>query len=169
MHTYRPIVTKHRLRRDILWALAMLSWLWAVLFGNLTPSLRQLAQRIEAFSLDNLARLVRDLLIVRALHIAGPPPRRGRLHYWRYGRSLRRRHFVRSLLGAKLRRQFRHKDLATRIAQLIALLRHLDTHAAQLARRMRRLYRIWRTTPPIAPCALLLAPPALSPAACDSS
>lgn len=169
MQTYRPIVTKHRLRRDALWALAMLSWLAAVLFGALTPSLRQLAQRCDALSLRALTRLVRDLLIVRALHIAGRPPRRGRMHYWRRGRDLRRRHWVRSLLGARLRRRLKHNDLATHIAQLIPVLRNLDAYAARLARRLRRLHRLWRTVPPIAPaeCVRMLA--ATTPALADTS
>jgi hypothetical protein len=82
---------------------------------------------------------------------------------------LRRAHFIRSLLGARLRRQLRHKDFATRIAQLTQLLRNLDQHARRLAQRLRRLRRLWREVPAIAPAALMLGPPAPSPALADSS
>jgi hypothetical protein len=169
MQVYRPIRTQHRVQRHVLWALAMLRWLAAVLFTECPLSFRHL-RRFEETNLLGLERLVGNLVIARALRLVGRPPRRGRLHYWRHGRDLHRRHFRRSLLGARLRRALRHKDIATQIAQLIAVLRNLDDYAAQLAHRLRhKLRRLWRVMAPIAQAAPLLCAPAPAPALADSS
>jgi hypothetical protein len=166
MQAYRPILTRHRLQRLVLWALAMLSWIAAVLAGR-HVNRRHIEQRGD-ISLAWLTRLIVNLLMIRAAHI-GRFKRRGPTRYWRHGRDLRRRHFHRSLLGAKLRRALKHKDLVTHIARLIAVLRDLNTYAAELARNIRRRRRLWHTTPPIAPAIALLGAPAPSPAFSDSS
>jgi hypothetical protein len=168
MQLYRPILTSHCLRRLVLWALTMLAWFAAVFFAKRDIGPRQLRQRGDV-SLEALARMAATLLIIRALHIIGRAPRR-RIHAWRHGRDLRRAHFRRSLLGSKLRRALHHKDAATRITQLISVLRNLDAHAAHLARRIRSgLRRLWRIGPCIAAATDLPAAPRLQPALADSS
>lgn len=168
MQAHRPLLTQHRRQRLVLWALAMLTWVEAVLFGNGNVTWRQLHQRCERLSLHGLARMVLYLIILRASDIAGR--RRRKLRFWKYGRDLRRSHLMRSLVGSKLRRALKHRDLATRIAKLIAALRNLDAHARPLAQRMRRrLTRLWAITPTASPAEALVASPASAPAYPDSS
>jgi hypothetical protein len=165
MKSYRPILKQHRRQRLVLWALTMLHWIAAMLAGcKVSP--RHIAQRGD-ISLAWLTRLVTDLLFIHATHV-GRLRRRG-APYWRHGRDLRRRHFRRSVLGAKLRRALRHKDLVTHIARLVDVLRNLDAYATQLFRNFRRRRRLWSTTPPIAPAETLLGAPAPPPAFSDSS
>jgi hypothetical protein len=166
MKPYRPILTQHRFRRLVLWALTLLHWIAAMLSGaRVTP--RHIAQRGDV-SLAWITSLVTSLIIIRALRLGGFRSRKPR--FWRRGRDLRRAHFRRSLLGATLRRALKHRDLAAHIARLIAVLRDLDKYAAQLVRRLRRMRRyLLRTTPPIAPAALPLGAPAPPPAFADSS
>jgi hypothetical protein len=163
-----PIFTEHRRKRLTLWALTVLGWLMSVLFGERDVSVRHLNQRLHHVFLDQLTGVTIALLVSRALQFAKVRMPR-RLHYWRHGRSLRRAHFMRSFLGAGFRRVLKHRDLKTRIAQLIAVLRDLDAHARRLARRLKQLRRLWRLVPQIAPVALILGPPACSPAFSDSS
>jgi hypothetical protein len=165
MPTHHPILTSHRLQRYILWALAILSWIAGVLGGH-RVSARHRAQR-GAISCAWLTRLVANLLLIRAAHFARF--RRCAPQYWRHGRDLRRSHFHRSLLGGKLRRALRHKDFATHIAQLIAVLRDLDAYAKQLARNSYRRRRLWRRVPAIAPAEIILGASALPPAFANSS
>jgi hypothetical protein len=166
MNPNRPLHTKHRLQRYILWTLAMLQWIAAVLSGR-DVSGRRLAQR-GGVSLAWVTRRVTYLLLIRAGRI-GRFQRRGRIHYWRHGRDLRRRHYLRSLLGAKLRRALKHKDFAKHVANLIDVLRNLDKYAAQLAHNLRRRHRLWRIAPPLAPAAALCGALACAPVFADSS
>lgn len=169
MHSHRPILSQHRLRRLVLWALAMLRWLRAVLFSD-QPLVWRHLRRFEEASLGGLAHLTRHLLIVRALDLAGPPPLRRTFSFWRRGRDMRRAHFWRSALGAKLRRALRSRDPATHMTRLIDVLSNLDTYAVQLARRFRSgLPRLSRTAAPVAPDAMLGALFAYAPDAADSS
>ena len=163
-----PLFTDHRRKRLTLWALTVLGWLMSVLFGDRDVSVRHLKQRLDYVFLDELTDITRALLVSRALQFAKVRMPR-RLHYSKHGRSLRRTHFMRSFLGAHFRRLLAHKDLKTRIAHLIAVLRDLDSHARRLMQRMRRLHSLWRIVPHIAPAALILGPPAPSPAFSDSS
>jgi len=163
-----PIITDLRRKRLTLWALTVLGWLAAVLFGDRDASHRHLAQRLHHICLDQLTRIVFAILVTRALQLVKiHVPHR--VQYWKHGRSLLRPHWRRSLLGARLRRALKHKDLREHIARLTAFLRDLDTHARHLAQRFRKLRRLWRTVPQIAAAALLLGPPAPSPALADSS
>jgi hypothetical protein len=143
MQVYRPILKQHRLQRLVLWALTALSWLADILFTSRPIELRRLRER--CFNLAWFSRFVRSLLLARALNIVAHRSRR-RISFWRYGRYWVPRHFKRSLIGAKLRRMLKHGDLATHIAQLIELLGDLDRYAGQLARRIRRLRRLWPIT-----------------------
>jgi hypothetical protein len=168
MKLHRQILTRRRLQSYILWTLAMLSWFAAVACSNRPIGNRRAEQRGD-ISLAWLARAVSALIMIRALHMIGrtPPPRQ---RYWMRGCDTRPSHFIRSLLGARLRRLLKHKDPATHVAQLISLLRNLDTHAAHLARCMRgRRRRLFRKLPNIAPTVTLIGPPAPSPAFANSS
>jgi len=164
-----PIFTDHRRKRLILWALTVLGWLAAVVFGERAPQPRQMAQRFHHLWLDQLTRTIITLLLSRALQLAKVRlPRR--IMVFKRGRDLRRGHFIRSYLGFRLRRLLTQKDFATRIAQLAALLRDLDTHARYLARRLcGGLRRLWRITPPMAAAVALRGARAPLPALADSS
>jgi hypothetical protein len=163
-----PFFTEHRRKRLTLWALTVLGWLMSVLFGERDVSVRHLQQRLDHVFLDKLTDVTRALLVSRALNFAKVRIR-GRLQYWKHGRSLRRAHFMRSFLGSRFRRLLAHRDLKTRIAQLIAVLRNLDSYARGLMKRMRKLYRLWRIVPRIAPATTLRGAFAPMPALADSS
>lgn len=166
MQTHRPILTQHRLQRLILWALAMLSWIAATLLADHSVNARHRAQRGD-ISFAWLTRLVTNLIFIRATQIGRF--RRRPIIYWRHGRDLRRRHLRRSLLGSRLRRALKRKGAAEQIAQLIAVLRNLDAHAARLAHNVRHRRRLWRNTPAIAPADALRGRVAFAPALADSS
>lgn len=168
MNIHRRHLTQHRFQRLVLWTLAMLSWIAAILSADRFVTARHQRQRFD-LSLPWLTSLVSKLLIVRAAQLARLR-RPKRIRYWRHGRDLHRPHILRSVLGARLRRALRHKDIRTWIANLIAVLRNLDAQAAPLARRLRRgLTRLWRTWTILAPPSPLLGPTAPPPALSDSS
>jgi hypothetical protein len=168
MKLHRPFhSTQHRRQRLVLWALALLSWMGAVLAGK-DASLRQLRQRAERISLDGLTATVVDLMLVRAFELARLRPRK--LRFWRYGRDLRPRHLTRSLLGSRLHRVLKPKDPAMRMANLIAVLRDFDFYAGQLALRMkRRLTRLWPILPAPEPAEPLITLASPAPTFSDSS
>jgi hypothetical protein len=168
MNSHRPLLNQHRVRRLALWTLAVLSWIATMLFSDRAIALRH-AQRFDLISLPWLTKVVAQLLIIRAGQLARLRPHK-RILYWRRGRDLRRAHLFRSTLGSRLRRALRHKDVRVWIANLIAILRTLDTYAAPLAKRLRRrLTRLLRLFPPIAPAQIPLGPSAPPPAFSDSS
>ena len=168
MQHQRRHLTQHRFRRTILWTLALLTWIAAVLTNNRALSARHQRQRFD-IPLPWLTTLVGQLLIIRAGHLARLRlPKR--IRYWRHGRDLHLSHLQRSVLGARVRRTLRHKDIRAWIANLITVLRNLDAHAAPLAQRMRRgLTRLLRNWGPIAPAPLRYGAPAPTPAFSDSS
>jgi hypothetical protein len=130
--------------------LAMLSWIAAVLCEKRSFSARHLRQRGD-MSFPLLSRWVGNLLIAHALHVLPRTPR-ARFLYWRRTFNARPSQFRRSLLGAKLRRVLTHKDPATRVAQLIAVLRNIEEYAVRLAYRIRHcLRRVLRGLLTIAP------------------
>jgi hypothetical protein len=143
----------------------MLRWIAAVLFADKAVTPRQLRARHQRVSLDGLTRLVVQLLLVRSGELAKRKCRR--LRFFLQGRDLKRRHFIRSLLGARLRRALKPRSLAARIDALIHVLRHLDHYARQLAKR--RLTRLWGVKPAHTPAATLLSAPMLALAFSDSS
>ncbi len=168
MQHHRRHVTQHRFRRIILWTLALLTWFAAVLTDTRAVSARHQRQRFD-IPLPWLNTLVGQLLIIRAGQLARLR-RPTRVIYWRRGRDLHLSHLQRSVLGARVRRTLRHKDIRTWIANLITILRNLDAHAAPLAQRMRRgLTRLLRLVPAIAPAVALYGAPASPPAFSDSS
>ena len=148
------LLTPHRRARLIAWALAMLAWVHAVFVADRIMTRRQLRKRGCLLSLDGLARLVTRLILIRAAEIVGPRKPRKRLFRDR-GEDLKRRHFVRSVIGSRLRRAFKHRDVHQRIAILIAALKALDVWAARFAKRLaRRVTKLW----PIAAAAGVGAP-----------
>ena len=160
-----PRIGVQRLKRIALWALLMLSWIAAVL-GGATPKRRHLAQRGDA-RLDEMTRLVRSLVILRAVEIAPPRRTRRTLRFTRPRRQLQG--LVRTCAGSALRRALRARDPLQRVQRLLAALRQRDVLAARLLRRLKRgLTRL----APIAAAArnqtlrTLSAPP---PCAADSS
>jgi hypothetical protein len=167
MQTPRRHLTQHRFRRIILWALAALTWITAILSDNRFVSARHKAQRFD-ISLLWLTHLVGRLLLIRAGQLARI--RRKPLPYWRRGRDLRRTHLFRSVLGANMRRALKHKDARTWIATLITALCDLDTHAAKLVKRLRRgLTRLLRFWTPSIHASAVYGAPASAPALSDSS
>jgi hypothetical protein len=166
MQIRKPLITRHRRQRLVLWALAMLTWIAAVLAGKPT-SARHRHQRGD-IPFEYLTRMVIHLALVRAGEIARLRWRK--LVFFRRGRDLHRRHLLRSVVGSRLRRILRHGDIAQRIATLIAILRDLDTLAQPLAKRLRnkftRLFAILMR--PMSGDAVL-GTPAAPPALSDSS
>jgi hypothetical protein len=142
----------------------MLSWIAAVLFAEKGVTARQARQRYRRVSLDGLTRMVIHLIIVRAGDLAPRRPRK--LRFWKHGRAVRRRHFMRSVAGSRLRRALRHKDPAARIVKLIAALRNLDAYTQLLPGRLTRLWAI-TATPPQAE--ILHGAPAPAPGFANSS
>jgi hypothetical protein len=164
-----PLFTEHRRRRLILWVLTALGWLAEALFGDRDVSARHFNRRLRHVCLEEVTQKVAALLIARALRLANMRTRRRAAH-WRHGRNMRPRHWMRSLLGCRLRRALRHKDIATHIARLVYLLRHFETYARRLAHRMRHgLMRLWRTWSPVDPHDLMPDAMAPLPASSDSS
>jgi hypothetical protein len=169
MKVHRQILSQHRLQRIVLWTLTLLHWIAAVFSSNRPAHARHQSQRGD-YSLAQLSNWIGALLIARAAQMLRTQPRRSRFAYWRRAFNERPTGFNRSLLGSRLRRALKHKDPATHVAQLIAVLRNLDTHAARLAFRARnRLRRLLRAMLAIAPATPLPGAPAPSPALADSS
>ena len=137
------ILNPHRRARLIAWTLAMLAWVHAVFFNDRIMSRRQLRKRGCFLSLDGLARMVTRLILIRAAELLGPRQPRKRMVRVR-GEDLRRRHLVRSVIGSRLRRAFKHRDVRERVAILIAALKTLDLWAARFAKRLaRRVTKLW--------------------------
>ena len=139
-----PIITDHRRKRLTLWALTVLGWLAAVLFGESDAHYRHLPN--ASTSLPRLPRASPSRSWSRA-RCNSPSRAPRRLHYWKHGRSLRRAHFRRSLLGARLRRLAQSQRPGERIAQPHRAPAQLDTHARYLAQRLTKLRRLWRKCP----------------------
>jgi len=162
-------LSRHQRQRLVLWALAMLTWIVSVLFVGKSVTHRQLRQRHRKMSLAGLEWMGIQLLVIRASELSRLR-RRTRFTFVYRGRSLLRRHYYRSLLGARLRRMIKRKDLHGRIIALFDLLRRMDHYAALLGARMkRRLTRIYPIAPGPTFDAPLMPPPAPALACADTS
>jgi hypothetical protein len=140
--TKRPL-PKHRRARLIAWTLAMLAWLASVLFGQVAFAARHERQRGARMSLAGLTRMVKMLIISRAIDLARRRWRASsRAHA---GRPIKApKSALRVMLGARVHRMLARGDVGGRIAVLIHALRHIDAYAALVAKRLRRgLTRIW--------------------------
>ncbi len=143
----------------------MLRWIAAVLFTGKPVTVRQVHMRHKRVSLEGLTRLVVQLLLIRSAELMQRKPKR--LRFFLHGRDLKRRHYIRSLLGAHLRRALKPKSLAARIDALIRVLRDLDLYARHLMKR--RITRLWNVKPAPTPAAAILSAPILALAFTDSS
>lgn len=164
----RPRLSRHRQTRIIAWALAMLLWLHSVLrSAHVRP--RHIRQRGAWLSLDDVARLVTDLIGVRAAALAGNGAPRKRLFRDR-GVDLRPHHYRRSVVGSRLRRALKHRDFDTRVKRLIDALRDLEVFATRLAQRMRRrVTKLWAIPACSGACQPLAAGAAVAVGADDTS
>jgi hypothetical protein len=166
MQIHKRHLTRHRRQRLVLWALAMLTWIASVFAGR--PITSRQAHRRGDVSLDGLTRMVMQLAAIRAGELARL--RRRRPTFFKRGRDLRRRHLRRSVIGSRLRRKLKHKDIATHVATLIAALRDLDAIARPLAQRMRQgLTRLWAVTAKPMLADMILEAPVLPSALVDTS
>jgi len=146
----------------------MLAWIASLLAGVM-PLRRHWRQRCRRISLHRIARTVKQLILLRAAEMNGVRPRR-RIIYFRHGRDLRRRHFIRSLYGSRLRRALRRRDPLAWIAVLTDALRHLDDWARRFAKGLRcGFMRLWPI--PLAPMPATPIPdaPVAALACADSS
>jgi hypothetical protein len=167
MQAPRPILSSHRRQRLVLWALTMLTWI-ASLLGGAMPLRRHLRQRYRKMSLDGIALMIKQLILLRAAEINGR--RKRRLVFSKRGRDLRRRHFMRSIYGAKLRRALKHRDPLQRIAILADALKHLEVLAQCFAKRLRcGFMRLWAIVATPAPAARISDAPVLALTCADSS
>jgi hypothetical protein len=136
----RPL-SKHRRARLIAWTFAMLAWLFQVLCANVVFKPRHERQRATRMSLDRLTRQVELLIISRARDML--PPRRATGRTFR-GRSLTPHSVIRAVIGVRMKRKFKSKDLVERIIALMHALTHIDRYAKLIAKRLRRgLTRRW--------------------------
>ncbi|MGQ0532215.1 MAG: hypothetical protein ACT4OF_05935 [Caulobacteraceae bacterium] len=149
--TPRPL-PKHRRARLIAWALAMLAWMAQVIFAGAAFTKRHERQRGPRMSLDRLTRMVKMLIISRAIDLAGLRWRKRYIRVYR-GRNITPRGSIRAIIGSRVRRHLKRKDKGERIGVLIHAIRHLDRYAALVAKRMKR--RLTRRS-----LALFAAPPA---------
>lgn len=165
----KPCLGAHRQARIIAWALAMLLWLSSVVSGAHIMSRRRLRQRGGWFCLDHLARLITNLIGIRAAELAGNRAPRKRLFRDR-GVDLRRPHLRRSVIGSRLRRALKHPDAEARIRLLIHALHDFEALAARLANRMRRrVTRLWAILARPASTEALASVDARAPATADTS
>lgn len=167
MHRPRSFISQQRITRLIAWVLGVLVWIATALDHGTSADQRRIRQRDWFFDPDNAARIVRDLIVLRALKLARlrPLPRRPT-----HGAPTRNIHLRRAAAGSRLRRALNHKDPVQRLTRLINALRNIDRHAAALVRRLkRRLTRLYPrlTTPQAAEALRMLAHAA--PFATDSS
>jgi len=144
--------TEQRLARFITWARLMLGWIAMLMVSTgFKPDPRRL-RRYGHLSLDRLARMVRNLIIIRACQIMPAPrlraPPRRNVAPAGFTRRLERRQFLRSFAGSRLRRALRARDPATRISVLLAALRDIDVLARLVKRRLTRLRPVQPTEPP---------------------
>jgi hypothetical protein len=132
----RPISQHHRARL-IAWTLSMLLWTFQALFAAaLSPHHER--QRRERMSLTWLTQQVKLLIISRAGDLAHTRMRRRQRISYRGCRNVLKTGFVKAIIGARIRRLLNRKALVERIAALIDALRHVDDHAALVAKRLRR-------------------------------
>ena len=151
MHLAERHLPKHARARLFAWALAMSMWLFAAITGAIAMKARHARQRADLDALARLDYLVRGLIITRASELARQraPKRFGTAYR---GRSIATPGLVRALIGSRLRRALTRKDIFEQLRALIDALHMLETHAAHLAKRLRR--RLTRLAPIFTlPCA----------------
>jgi hypothetical protein len=141
---------EHRVQRVQTWLARWLAWFAGHALAIVAPEL-------AARCLADLAHLVRDVLMVRALHRVRPPerPHRPRCYdpHWR----VRRLNF-RSMAGMRLKRALRADTPAAQCEALCAVLKNAERCIAHIVRRLaRRFTKLRRPRYPAPLCAALTA------------
>jgi len=137
------LITQHRLKRLSAWAMLMLVWMAQVFFAEAAPPAkrRYLRQRYRR-NLDDMARCIYALIIVRAGQLLKPRPRAGRLAHFSApaGFAYRQagRQWLRTMIGSALRKRLYARNPLLRVARLLAAVRDLEAFAAHVANRLRR-------------------------------
>lgn len=125
----RTTISEHRLQRLCLWLALVVARLAA-------PVLNVIAPRAMARLLDDYARIARLLLVARAIkRVAFRAPRLGVIP------ADFRRHTLRRIAGASLRRALRGPDRASlddKVRALVACLAEAERWIAHLTRRLQR-------------------------------
>lgn len=156
----------------------MLEWLAAFIFCNAFETKeRRIRQRSGRVALGWAYRLLRAMVIVRALALAGvarrprprPLPRNTAPAGFR--RRVGRSHFVRAGFGRRAHKALRARDAFERIRLLIAAFKNLDSFArryvvARMRRGLTRIDAIVMHAPPAEAVRALAAP---TPAFADTS
>ncbi|MBL8547793.1 MAG: hypothetical protein JNL81_15100 [Hyphomonadaceae bacterium] len=155
MNVVPSFVSQHRLKRFVAWAMLLLVWTMQFLFTATRTRRRHIDQRW--FGIDQLARLVAAIVLIRAVQLV-PIRRSARRHAERFNtrvgfrRRITQKTQLRAILGARLRKQFYARDPFLRLGLLINLLRNLDSFAvlvgARGARGLTRLRAISLVRPP---------------------
>lgn len=144
MHLAERHLPKHARARLFAWALAMSMWLFAAITGAIAMKPRHASQRADLDALARLDYLVRGLIITRAGDLARMrTPKRIATAY--RGRAIATSGLIRALIGSRLRRALIRKGIFEQLRALIDALHTLETHAADLAKRMRK--RLTRRAP----------------------
>ena len=132
MHFTRPTISTQRLQRFHRWALLWLTWFAAFLdaAAAYSPLSRQAKTLAHAY-LDQIQRLIVVMVMIRAAaHVRQPARRQTFSEHQRKERG-----FERALLGVKLWRDLRHRDLRQRIAALRQDMYTLVKHVLRRAPR----------------------------------
>ncbi|MEZ5959841.1 MAG: hypothetical protein R3C30_05370 [Hyphomonadaceae bacterium] len=169
------LITQHRLKRLAAWAMLMLVWMAQAFFSDAAPPAkrRYLRQRYR-LSLDEMARRIYAMIIVRAGQLLKRRSQAGRLRHFSApsGFAYRRagRQWLRTLIGSTLRKRLYARNPLLRIARLLAAVRDLDAFAAYIAKRLRR--GLGRAAPIVAtrpPHDAVSIPRTVEPRVCNSS
>ena len=129
-----PPLSNHRLARLTAWARLWLVWFVGVCLTHFGADAPQSWRRGARRQLGKAARMVAQLIFLHAAARVGPLPRRA-IH--RHGRR-KQAGGARAIIGAALRRALRGKDLPSRLASILTLMRDSEHHIAKLARRLAR-------------------------------
>lgn len=152
MRNAPPCLSRHRSARFIVWARLWFVWAAGVVLAMLTG-------RERRRTLDAMAQTIGlTIFVAVAARMAAP---QGRARH-RHG-ALKRAGSMRALIGARLRKAMAGGGLFARLGAMACVLRDIERHIAQLAKRLRlgltrrRLVRAFYDD--AAPAFQTLAPP----------
>jgi hypothetical protein len=105
---------------------------WIVAIAGVSAPLERAVQRALAPRIDAVGKGVCQLIAIKASLRLGPAARKvgGR-------RGAARAHWLRTVIGSRLRRLVRARDLRARIAAILMLLQNAEQEAARFAKRLR--------------------------------
>lgn len=168
MQKPQPLLSPRTTARIIRWALVTLGWIAAHVFANAPPpSRRRIRQRYRFASLGWAYRLVRALVIVRAVELTSikerpsAPARNAAPAGFR--RRVHRAAKMRATFGARARKALTAREPRERLRLLLAALRDIDGFARRYMvpralRRLTKLYAIVMVAPPAQSVCSLAAP-----------